>query len=76
MLGKPHLAPNVFNFFMYLLLVQKLILKIMCKGWALVAHAYNPSYSGGRDQKDLGSKPAQANSSRDPTLKKPNTKKG
>jgi hypothetical protein len=30
----------------------------------------NPSYSGGRDQKDQGSKPAQANSSRDPILKK------
>jgi hypothetical protein len=29
----------------------------------LVAHAYNPSYSGGRDQEDGGSKPAQANSS-------------
>jgi hypothetical protein len=24
----------------------------------LVAHAYNPSYSGGRDQEDHGSKPA------------------
>jgi hypothetical protein len=23
-------------------------------------HVYNPSYSGGRDQEDLGSKPAQA----------------
>jgi hypothetical protein len=27
-----------------------------------VAHAYNPSYSGGRDQEDCGSTPAQANS--------------
>jgi hypothetical protein len=26
--------------------------------WALVAHAYNPSYSGDRDQLDRGSKPA------------------
>jgi hypothetical protein len=25
---------------------------------ALVAHACNPSYSGGRDQEDYGSKPA------------------
>jgi hypothetical protein len=33
------------------------------KGWALVAHTCNPSYSGGRDQEDLGSKPAQANTS-------------
>jgi hypothetical protein len=44
--------------------------------WVLVAHVYNPSYSGGRDQEDHGSKPAWANSSRDPILKKPNTKKG
>jgi hypothetical protein len=29
-----------------------------------VAHACNPSYSGGRDQEDLGFKPAWANSSR------------
>jgi hypothetical protein len=29
----------------------------------LVAHACNPSYSGGRDQGDCGSKPAPANSS-------------
>jgi hypothetical protein len=36
-----------------------------------VAHAYNPGYSGGGDQKDRGSKPAQANSSQDPSLKNP-----
>jgi hypothetical protein len=35
-----------------------------------MAHVYNPSYSGGRDQEDGGSKPAQANSSRDPISKK------
>jgi hypothetical protein len=28
----------------------------------LVAHACNPSYSGGRDQEDQGLNPAQANS--------------
>jgi hypothetical protein len=28
-----------------------------------VAHAYNPCYSGGRDQEDHSSKPARANSS-------------
>jgi hypothetical protein len=39
-----------------------------------VVHACNPSYSEGRDQKDCGSKPAQANSSRDPISKKPFTK--
>jgi hypothetical protein len=35
-----------------------------------VAHDCNPSYSGGRDQEDDGSKPAWANSLRDPILKK------
>jgi hypothetical protein len=29
---------------------------------ALVAHAYNPSYSGGRDQEACGSKPVPVNS--------------
>jgi hypothetical protein len=42
----------------------------------LVAHACNPSYSGGRDQEGHGSKPAWANISRDPISKKPFTKKG
>jgi hypothetical protein len=35
----------------------------------LVAHACNPSYSGGRDQEDRGLKPVQANSSKDPISK-------
>jgi hypothetical protein len=35
----------------------------------------NPSYSEGRDQEDHSSKPDRANSSRDPILKIPNTKK-
>jgi hypothetical protein len=35
-----------------------------------VAHTCNPSYSGGRDEEDCGSKPAQANSSRNAILKK------
>jgi hypothetical protein len=43
---------------------------------APVAHTYNPNYSGDRDQKDFVSKPAQANSSRDPISKKHITKKG
>jgi hypothetical protein len=34
------------------------------EGWALVLHARNPSYLGGRDQEDRGSRPA---------LKIPNT---
>jgi hypothetical protein len=33
-------------------------------------HTCNPSYSYGRDQEYRGSKPAQANSSRDPISKK------
>jgi hypothetical protein len=33
-----------------------------------VVHICNPSYSGSRDQEDGGLKPAQAHSSRDPTL--------
>jgi hypothetical protein len=44
-----------------------------------VAHICNPSYSGGRDQKDhssRGSKPARTNSSGDPISKKPITKTG
>jgi hypothetical protein len=41
-----------------------------------MAHAYNPSYLGGRDQEDCGSKPTRANSSRDPLLSKPITEKG
>jgi hypothetical protein len=41
-----------------------------------VASACNPSYSGSRDQEDHSSKPAQANSSKDPISKIPNTKKG
>jgi hypothetical protein len=36
----------------------------------LVAHACNPSYSGGRDQEDHVLKPAWANSSWDPIFKK------
>jgi hypothetical protein len=40
---------------------------------APAAHACNPSYSGGRDQEDHGSKPAWANSFWDPTSKKPIT---
>jgi hypothetical protein len=42
----------------------------------LVAHACNPSYSGGRDQEDCGLKPSQANSFQDPISRKPITKKG
>jgi hypothetical protein len=40
-----------------------------------VAHAYNPRYSGGKDQEDHGSKPTQANSLKDLILKIPNKKR-
>jgi hypothetical protein len=43
---------------------------------ALVAHACNPSYSGGRDQEDHVSKPAWANSSARSYLEKTLYKKG
>jgi hypothetical protein len=42
---------------------------------ALVAHTCNPRCSRGRDQEDCSSKPARANSLRDPILKKTFTKK-
>jgi hypothetical protein len=41
-----------------------------------VVLTHNPSYLGGRDQEDHGSKPTRANSSRRPYLEKPFTKKG
>jgi hypothetical protein len=44
--------------------------------WGPVPHAYNPNYSGGRNQEDCGSKPAQADNSLDPISKIPITKIG
>jgi hypothetical protein len=41
-----------------------------------MAHAHNPSYSGGRDQEDCGLKLAQENSSARPYLEKLFTKIG
>jgi hypothetical protein len=49
-------------------------LKIHLSQALVSARACNPSYSGGKDQKDCGLKPAQANSSARPYLKKPFTK--
>jgi hypothetical protein len=40
-----------------------------------VAHACNPSYSGGRDQEDFGSKPAQQIVHKTPSQKKHSLKK-
>jgi hypothetical protein len=56
--------------------IKKMTHKKQLCGWASVAHACNPSYSGGRDQEDCGSKPALANSSARPYLQKPFTKIG
>jgi hypothetical protein len=42
--------------------------------WVPVAHACNPRYSGGRDQKDGGLKPAWANNLKDFVSKIPKTK--
>jgi hypothetical protein len=40
----------------------------------LVAHTCNPSYSGGRDQEDQGSKPARSNSLQEDPISKKKTK--
>jgi hypothetical protein len=40
-----------------------------------VAHSWNPSYSGGRDQEDCDLKPAQANTFHDPITKNPSQKR-
>jgi hypothetical protein len=42
---------------------QNFLQKISKTIWAPMAHTYNPSYSGCRDQEDRSSKPAQENSS-------------
>jgi hypothetical protein len=42
----------------------------------LVAHAYNPIYSGGKDQDDGGSKPAPGKQFLRPYLKNTQHKKG
>jgi hypothetical protein len=43
---------------------------------AVYTYIYIPSYSGGKDQEDCGSKPALANSSGDPISKNPSQKSG
>jgi hypothetical protein len=48
--------------------VQRSKIKLLMRQ-VLVAHSCNPSYSGGRDQEDCSSKPAQGNSSWDPISK-------
>jgi hypothetical protein len=43
--------------------------------WTLVAHTYNPNYSGDRDQEEHSSNPAGAKSSSDPFSKNPSQKR-
>jgi hypothetical protein len=43
----------------------------MVRSRVQVAHAYNPSYSGGRDQENYGSKPARVNNLKTLSWKKP-----
>jgi hypothetical protein len=45
-------------------------------GQVQVAHTCNPNYSGGRDQENWGSKPAQTNSSQKPISRQSFTKIG
>jgi hypothetical protein len=52
-----------------------MLIKNLCTSQVSVAHACNPSYSGGSNQEDWGSKPAQANSLRNPNVKIPDTKR-
>jgi hypothetical protein len=48
------------------------VIKIVL-GLGVVAHAYNPSYSGGGDLEDHGSRPAQTKTYQDPvSTTKPN----
>jgi hypothetical protein len=58
--------------FAFILIFKDIALKC---NWALVVHTCNPSYSGGRDQENRSSKPAQANSLRDPISKNPSPKR-
>jgi hypothetical protein len=51
-------------------------LKRRASSWALVVYTYNLSYSAGRDPGNHSLKPAWANSSQEPILKKPITKIG
>jgi hypothetical protein len=55
--------------------LANVLLKYYIISWTPVSHICNPSYSGGRDQEDCGSKSALANSSR-PCLETHPSQKG
>jgi hypothetical protein len=46
--------------------VRPSVYKRIRLSWAPMAHTYNPSYTGSRDEENHGSKPAWANSSMRP----------
>jgi hypothetical protein len=52
---------SLFSFYFVTSTVQDILKNY--SHWAWVAHTCNPSYSGGKDQEDCGSKPGQTNSS-------------
>jgi hypothetical protein len=53
----------MFDFKLLVCIFDEILKTENIRGWAPLAHAYNPSYSGGKDQEDRGLRPAQANSS-------------
>jgi hypothetical protein len=61
---------------LHFLLRQWTFITNKCMSQAGVAHACNPSYSGGRDQEDHGSKPAWGNKFLRPYLKNTHHQKG
>jgi hypothetical protein len=50
----------IYTYDRYIDILKMYSLSINTFSWAPVAHAYNPSYSGGRDQEDSGLKAAWA----------------
>jgi hypothetical protein len=68
------LEPHLQSFTHHLPFIHPLFfLKVLSQ--VPVAPAYNPSYSGGRDQEDQGLKPALESSLQDPISKKKTTQK-
>jgi hypothetical protein len=76
-LGAQHTSEQKFKNYPILNFLHEggVLLKNRKPSRALVAHSYNPRYSGGRDQEDHDSKPAQANTLQDLISENPITKK-
>jgi hypothetical protein len=65
-MGRLKISQEQTTFFIESLQVQDTMIKaakIVIHSCALMAHVYNPSYSGGGDEEDGSLKPARANSS-------------